>query len=329
MAFDLEALLAALPSPSDTGENLEYDPAFAALERALAGKAEQQIGNTIVAAEPPDWGQVEARATELLLRSKDLRPAAALTCTLAVRRGLPGFADGIGLIRSLLERYWPTLHPQLDPDDPTDATMRVNALAGLTESRLFAILRSVPLVQSRSFGPIAWKNLQRTDGAAPPLDPASADAAFAEVPQEQVVGLVAAMRLTLTHLEAIEGAFAPVSRGPDLTTLSQLLREIVRGLEPRIHVEETTSEGISAEAAGPPGVASARGAPGEVRSRDDVLRAIDAICKYYAAHEPSSPVPVLLGRCKRLVTMSFAEILQEMVPDALPQLRVIAGKTEE
>src|ERR1700753_485952 len=152
MAFDLEGLLAPLQSPSETGENLEYDPAFAALERALAGKPEQQIGNTIVPAEPPDWPQVDARATELLLRSKDLRPAAALASALAVRRGLPGLGEGIAVIRGLLERFWAGVHPQLDPDDPTDATMRVNALAGLTEPRLINILRSVPLVTSRSFG---------------------------------------------------------------------------------------------------------------------------------------------------------------------------------
>ena len=43
MAFDIEALLAAVQGPSEVGENLEYDPGFANLERALIGKPEQQI----------------------------------------------------------------------------------------------------------------------------------------------------------------------------------------------------------------------------------------------------------------------------------------------
>ena len=67
---------------------------------------------------------------------------------------------------------------------------------------------------------------------------------------------------------------------------------------------------------------------GEVRSRDDVLRAIDAICAYYARAEPSSPVPLLLQRCRRMVTMSFVDILKEMLPESVAGLQKIAGKTD-
>ncbi len=67
---------------------------------------------------------------------------------------------------------------------------------------------------------------------------------------------------------------------------------------------------------------------GEIGSRDDVLRAIDAICAYYARSEPSSPVPLLLQRCKRLVAMAFTDILKELLPESLPNLQKIAGKTE-
>ena len=68
---------------------------------------------------------------------------------------------------------------------------------------------------------------------------------------------------------------------------------------------------------------------GEIRSREDVVRALDKICSYYERHEPSSPLPLLLQRCKRLATMSFIEIVREMVPDGLSQVEVIAGKREE
>jgi hypothetical protein len=35
-----------------------------------------------------------------------------------------------------------------------------------------------------------------------------------------------------------------------------------------------------------------------------------------------------LQRCKRLATMSFIEIVREMVPDGLSQVEIIAGKRE-
>ena len=85
------------------------------------------------------------------------------------------------------------------------------------------------------------------------------------------------------------------------------------------------TNGAAAEAAEAPAGATLRG---EVRSRDDVLRAIDAICAYYARAEPSSPVPLLLQRCRRMVTMSFVDILKEMLPESVAGLQKIAGKTD-
>jgi type VI secretion system protein ImpA len=72
------------------------------------------------------------------------------------------------------------------------------------------------------------------------------------------------------------------------------------------------------------------GAPrGPLRSREDVIRTIDNICAYYATHEPSSPVPLLLERCKRLVTMSFIDIVKDLVPDSLSAIHNIAGQPKE
>ena len=36
-----------------------------------------------------------------------------------------------------------------------------------------------------------------------------------------------------------------------------------------------------------------------------MIRLLDKICDYYSEHEPSSPVPVLLNRAKRVAKMSF------------------------
>ena len=69
----------------------------------------------------------------LTMRSKDLELAAWLAETLLWRHGFSGFAEGIALIHSLLDRYWDQLHPL--PDDG-DLYMRVRHLEwiGMTES---------------------------------------------------------------------------------------------------------------------------------------------------------------------------------------------------
>jgi len=60
-----------------------------------------------------------------------------------------------------------------------------------------------------------------------------------------------------------------------------------------------------------------------------VIRAIDEICKYFERYEPSSPVPFLLLRAKKLLAMNFMEILRDMTPDAVNQAENICGVQEE
>ena len=64
---------------------------------------------------------------------------------------------------------------------------------------------------------------------------------------------------------------------------------------------------------------------GEITSRQDVIRALDKICEYYDRHEPSSPLPLLINRAKRLASKSFLEIIGDLTPDALAQAQSIGG----
>ncbi len=45
--YDLESLLAPIGDDSPSGDDLEYDPEFLALERAAAPKAERAIGDNV------------------------------------------------------------------------------------------------------------------------------------------------------------------------------------------------------------------------------------------------------------------------------------------
>jgi type VI secretion system protein ImpA len=56
---------------------------------------------------------------------------------------------------------------------------------------------------------------------------------------------------------------------------------------------------------------------------------IDKICDYFERHEPSSPVPLLLNRAKRLISKDFLEILRDLTPDGVLQAESIGGVTGE
>jgi len=68
---------------------------------------------------------------------------------------------------------------------------------------------------------------------------------------------------------------------------------------------------------------------GTIQSPEDVLRAIDKICEYYERAEPSSPVPLLMKRARKLVRKSFLEIIQDLNPDGMGQIQVISGPPDE
>jgi type VI secretion system protein ImpA len=85
---------------------------------------------------------------------------------------------------------------------------------------------------------------------------------------------------------------------------------------------ETISGGGAAVAAGP-------GFSGAVRNRDDAVRALDAVIAYYRAVEPSSPVPYLLKRAKRLATMDFMQVMMELSPESRDKILLATGPVED
>jgi type VI secretion system protein ImpA len=64
---------------------------------------------------------------------------------------------------------------------------------------------------------------------------------------------------------------------------------------------------------------------GAIRSRQDVTRALDAICEYYQQVEPCSPVPFLLRRAQLLANMNFVQAVQELNLASVDALRPSMG----
>jgi type VI secretion system protein ImpA len=67
---------------------------------------------------------------------------------------------------------------------------------------------------------------------------------------------------------------------------------------------------------------------GRIQSADDVRRRLDELCDYYARTEPSSPIPLLLRRAQRLVGKTFVDLMQDLAPGGISELRVISGSDE-
>lgn len=355
---EIDALLQPALSEPPSGPNLQYTAQYTNLERAAAGKPERQVGGLIVPAEPPEWRALIEQSRALLATSKDLRIAVTMTRALTEVDGFGGLADGLTLVRGLVERFWESLHPQIDVEDGNDPTFRVNALAGLTHREMLQAIRSAPLIVSKAFGTVTLRALDAAGPRPPDKKPAPAgdgkagsasgasnlpnaaaiEAAFQQAPQEALAAAWATLAQCSQQAAALAEAWSRrlPSAGPDFTELLRVLKQAEQAVKNRMD-QRTAANSQGAPPDDKPGAAGA-GSPagetasgvlrGEVRSREDVLRAIDAICAYYARAEPSSPVPLLLQRGRRLVTMSFLDIVKDMVPESIPSLQKIAGKTD-
>jgi type VI secretion system protein ImpA len=343
--LDGDFLLHDVAADDPVGPNLEFDADFGALERAAQGKPEQQFGATIIPAEDPDWKAVDALATGLLERTRDLRILSHLAVARLHLSGLPAFARIVAVIRQLLDERWDSVHPQLDPEDDNDPTLRANALLRLGEPlRVLRVLKDLPLAASLRAGRVAWRDVAILNGVLEPeegrpkLNEASVRAAFVETDQGRLAALRGAVAGAVADTVAIPAAFdrhAGPATGPDLTELTKMLRELQRVAERYAPPEIAAAEEIpgveeapavaDASAAAPVRNAGTAASLGAVTTRADAMLLLDLVLAYYERYEPSSPLPLLIGRARRLADKPFMDILQDLAPDGLNQARNIAG----
>jgi type VI secretion system protein ImpA len=350
--LDVDQLLEPVSEESPCGEDLEYDLEYGELERAAQPVADQQIGNTVVERQEPDWRTVRDLASGLFQRTKDLRVAVLLARAVVHIDGIAGFGDALAVLRGLVERYWDSVHPRLDPDDDNDPTFRVNTLLALCdrEACLRAVMES-PLVESSALGSFSYRDYLVASGELPPRtdQPPEMSTIEAVLMNEDLNNLnqrAVMLQNACDSVRAIESAVTEavgISRSASLQPIEDLLTKMSRLLggylerrgfsevKEEAPVEEEspqfeTSE-LSSDVSEDPAIAPPTPVSDKVSSRDDVIRLLDKICDYYSEHEPSSPVPLLLNRAKRVAKMSFLELLRELAPSGLDQAEALGGSS--
>ncbi|WP_210528246.1 ImpA family type VI secretion system protein [Rubellimicrobium arenae] len=85
----------------------------------------------------------------------------------------------------------------------------------------------------------------------------------------------------------------------------------------------------TAAAAGGPSAAPDQVGGDVVTSRQDVERMLDRIIEFYEQTEPASPIPLLARRLRRMVPMTFLQLMEELAPSGMKEVRNLAGVTDE
>lgn len=342
---DIQALLAPVDGDAPCGPDLEYDSAFLALERKAAVRAEQVVGDSVIEAEEPDWPAIETMALALFPRTLDLRVAMRLCAAWTRMRGVPGWADGLALARGLVETYWDSVHPQLDAEDDDDPTARVNAVVGLSDPLgMLGMLRTTAFVQSPRLGRYSLRDLRlatgvltAADGTATP-SLAEIEACCLDCAQDDLEATLQGLRQAMQDARAIDEGFTSRigTLAPDFRLLLADLREL-EGFVARqwaLRTGQGEGEGAAVDAAAEDAGNPAGGgggqavASGRIAGPADVQRRLDEICDYYARSEPSSPVPLLLRRARRLVGCNFIDLLRDLAPGGMEELERVSGRLD-
>lgn len=315
---------------------------------------------------PVDWSEVLRKAEALRAQGRDLRLLVIVARALANDRGLAGLADGLGLIARTVEDHWDTLHPELRAGAaPREAALRrINALVQLQNDQdgLLRDLRGAVFFAPRGIGPITGRELERgtldtrtllgesasglNDAERAALAGAhelslnrvrSGCAAYADQSGAEMAALRDGGRAAFAALKALETALDAKlggGSGAALPDLGRFLTRMTATLERAAAPPVPAKAGLPVDRPGP-GLAdtalveAAGGFPERLASRDEVVTCLDLIIGFYDRTEPSSPIPHLARRVRRMVPMDFLELMEDLAPAGLKEFRTLAGMPDD
>ena len=266
--------------------------------------------------------------------------------------------DGAALVRGFIERLWEQFFPKLDPDDNNDPTVRMNILKGFdgdgSAADLYKFkqrLREAVLTNSKQrIGAFSYRDIQVATGELSPPPPkdgqevkppdmALINAAFEDTATEDLIDTQSAIQEAIDNLKGMDGAVgekAGPGIGADLTGINEVLNQLKETVDGQLAKrgigEAPGSSSDSTEMGGGGDGGEGRGGvaiSGEISSRTDVVRVLDKICEYYERFEPASPVPIFMKRAKKLVTMSFVDVIKELAPEAMSKIDLYTGSSGE
>jgi len=275
---------------------------------------------------PPIWADTTFRgAVRVFTATKDLRAMMRLVQSAMVTGGLEGLAEGLELLLQFVLRYWDGFHPRPGADGGQDERLAMlDQISGASED--WNGLALLPGNPRATFGGLGLSGTKPSTVVLEELDSAS----LADL--QETLFWIRSCRRSLLTLKTFWRVQVPKGRSFDPDTCRPSAPAFSPG--PMLkRAEEVVSEALAGRGATGGAVVPIR--PGTTTSptpqsdmngltltkREDVVRAIDAICDFYKEHDVASPVPIMMRRCQRLVTANFEQILGDLLTDQLAAFR--------
>ncbi|MGL4551508.1 MAG: type VI secretion system protein TssA [Gemmataceae bacterium] len=271
-----------------------------------------------------DWKGIVRKSTDLLrTSSKDLLLGARLVEALTKLHGHAGYADGVLLMRRMLEECWDRLHPAIEDGDLEVRAGQFNWLGDDGRGGRFPYsLKTIPLF-ALDGEPVTlhdWKKAQEGKGRykTDQVEKAMAEATRERLHQ-QSQDLDRALAETAALLKTLNDRLG--ADAPALTDIRAVIADtatLVKGLLQRrggpIGAAEPPPEEEAVAAAGE---APQQAGPGRRPvTRADLYAQLAQLGDQLAVLEPHSPIPFLIKRAVRLGQLPFPELMRQLMrPD--------------
>lgn len=149
MSLEFEYLLKSISADQPCGMDFSFSNDFHVIKKARTHDDPLlDQGDWVSEPKQANWQLVHDKIIELLTeKTKDIRLYSWLIEAWSHFYGFEGIVRGLELTQQSLERYWLTLHPQIEEDD---LDQRLGLLKGLI-AQLPTLMKQVPLVSSAPF----------------------------------------------------------------------------------------------------------------------------------------------------------------------------------
>ncbi|MDR2394367.1 MAG: type VI secretion system protein TssA [Treponema sp.] len=347
--INAEELSVVFEGEHPAGQNVEYDPLYLELEALAVEVPDSFMGESKSQGREPDWKKLRKNCLELWKKTRDLRVAVYLVIAEAITEGLGGLTSGLKLLVFLVKELWDSFYPQLDPDYDEDPLERLNILSMLSPQEgsindpimFIPRFREVRLVPSLKYTLrdllISLKEIEVSDEKA--LDPKLLRAEMMNVGEAEIEKQAALVKEGQALIVALCDEMNGKMKGSYSLDLSALNHELNRlttfytsylddslgsPSEETLEEEGTSESGLQRSV---PAVAGEKISllSYHATTRAEALVLLKKGAEYFQVQEPNSPIPHLINRALRLSEMSFMELLEDIVPDAIPRGRDILG----
>ncbi len=346
--INFETLLAPVSEEKPSGEYLRYSGIYDEISEARRADKDVSQGEWQTEMKVADFRKVISLAVPPLEKdTKDLQIAAWLSEALVKEHGFVGLRDSLKMLIGFQEKFWETLHPEIDEGDMEG---RANALAWMEEQTAFAI-RQAKITGYAGYSFVDWEDSKRFDipdniesldttdqkkynelrAQAEKENRVTANKWRAEIAQtrrvfyEGLAVLIDECWAAYNDINRVIEEKFDRNQAPGMNNLKKALDEVQsqvkklleekRAEEPDEEEEAADGETVDGEDGATVKVAGVATASGAIQNRQDALKRLGDIAVFFQKTEPHSPISYLIQRAVKWGNMPLESWLQDVIKD--------------